>query len=279
MSTASSSGPEDSAMRTTQVPLWSVGIIWSTKLRNPPQSGAKRNKSESKCSQNANLASRLALWCSGSDKHCTVDMSTAISSGPKDFGIMTTQVQLWSVGIIWSTELRNLPQSGAKRNKSESKSSQNANLASRLALWCAGSDKCCPVDMVQSTEHPNPPQPGAKRNESESKSTENAILGGRCQRRSLPAPRIAQSKQHRCNCGPWGSSGAPNCEIRCSLRRRGMNRSQKALKMPFWVADVNGDLFRPRGFRNHDNTRVIVVRGDHLEHRTAKSAAVWGEEE
>ncbi|KAK7019248.1 hypothetical protein R3P38DRAFT_2783068 [Favolaschia claudopus] len=158
MSTAISSGPKDFGIMTTQVQLWSVGIIWSTKLRNPPQSGAKRNKSESKCSQNANLASRLALWCSGSDKHCTVDMSTAISSGPKDFGIMTTQVQL-----------------------------------------CLG--------------------------------------------------------------------------------RRGINPSQKALKMPFWVADVNGDLFRPQGFRNHDNTGVIVVRGHLLEHRTPKSAAVWGEEE
>ncbi|KAK7024116.1 hypothetical protein R3P38DRAFT_2779662 [Favolaschia claudopus] len=128
---------------------------------------------------------------------------------------MTTQVLLWSVGIFWSTEPPNRLQSGAKRNKYESKSSQNANLASRLALCC----------------------------------------------------------------GPWGSSGAPNCEIRRSPGRRGINRGQKALKMPFWVADVNGDLFWPQGFRNHDNTGPIVVRGDHLEHRTAKSAAVWGEEE
>ncbi|KAK7024109.1 hypothetical protein R3P38DRAFT_2779655 [Favolaschia claudopus] len=128
MSTAISSGPKDFGIMTTQVQLWSVGIIWSTELRNLPQSGAKRNKSESKSSQNANLASRLALWCSGSDKHCIVD------------------VQLWSVGIIWSTELRNPPQSGAKRNKSESKSSQTVNLASRLAIWCSGSDKHCTVD-------------------------------------------------------------------------------------------------------------------------------------
>ncbi|KAK7024106.1 hypothetical protein R3P38DRAFT_2779653 [Favolaschia claudopus] len=218
-------------MRTTQVQLWSVGIIWSTKLRNPPQSGAKRNKSESKCSQNANLASRLALWCSGSDKHCTVDMSTAISSSPKDSAIKTTQVQLWSMGIIWGSELRHPPQSGAKRNKSGSKS------------------------------------------------TENAILGGRCQQRSLPAPRIPQSRQHRCSCGPWGSSGAPNCEIRRSPGRRGINWSQKALKMPFWVADVNGDLFQPQGFRNQDNTSAAVVYGDHLEHRTVKSPPGWGEEE
>ncbi|KAK7024102.1 hypothetical protein R3P38DRAFT_2779652 [Favolaschia claudopus] len=100
------------------------------------------------------------FWPQGFRNHDNtgpIVMSTAISSGPKDFGIMTTQVQLWSVGIIWSTELRNLPQSGAKRNKSESKSSQNANLASRLALWCAGSDKCCPVDVghvhLDGTEH------------------------------------------------------------------------------------------------------------------------------
>ncbi|KAK7024110.1 hypothetical protein R3P38DRAFT_2779656 [Favolaschia claudopus] len=146
MSTAISSGPKDFGIMTTQVQLWSVGIIWSTELRNLPQSGAKRNKSESKSSQNANLASRLALWCSGSDKHCTVDMSTVISSGPKDSAIMTTQVLLWSVGIFWSTEPPNRLQSGAKRNKSESKSSQNANLASRLAIWCSGSDKHCTVD-------------------------------------------------------------------------------------------------------------------------------------
>ncbi|KAK7024111.1 hypothetical protein R3P38DRAFT_2779657 [Favolaschia claudopus] len=216
-------------------------------------------------------------------------MSTAISSSPKDSAIKTTQVQLWSMGIIWGSELRHPPQSGAKRNKSGSKS------------------------------------------------TENAILGGRCQRRSLPAPRIPQSRQHRCSCGPWGSSGVANCDIRrspgrrginrgpkalkmpfwvadvngdlfqpqgfrnqdntgavvvhgdhlgvanCDIRRspgrRGINRGPKALKMPFWVADVNGDLFWPQGFRNHDNTRVIVVRGDHQEHRTAKSATVWGEEE
>ncbi|KAK7019246.1 hypothetical protein R3P38DRAFT_2783063 [Favolaschia claudopus] len=171
--------------------------------------------------------------------------------------------------LFWPQGLRNpnntgVIVSGAKRNKSESKSSQTVNLASRLALWCSGSDKHCTVD---STEHPNPPQPGAKRNESESKSTENAILGGRYW--PSGAPDLT-------NIAPWI---APNSQIRCSLRRRGMNRSQKALKMPFWVADVNGDLFRPRGFRNHDNARVIVVRGDHLEHRTAKSAAVWGEEE
>ncbi|KAK7024112.1 hypothetical protein R3P38DRAFT_2779658 [Favolaschia claudopus] len=83
--------------------------------------------------------------------------------------------------------------------------------------------------------------------------------------------------KHTRNCAGW--SRAPNSRIRRSPGQRGINCSQKAVKMPFWVADVNGDLFQPQGFRNQDNTGVIVVRGDHLEHRTAKSAAVCGEEE
>ncbi|KAK7024114.1 hypothetical protein R3P38DRAFT_2779660 [Favolaschia claudopus] len=189
---------------------------------------------------------------------------------PKDFGIMTTKVQLC------------LRRRGMNRSQK----------AVKMPFWVAdvngdlfrprgfrNHDNTRVIVMVQSTEHPNLPQPGAKRNESESKSTENAILGSRCQRRSLPAPRIPQSTQHTGNCRTCASSGAPNCEIRRSPGRRGINRGQKALKMPFWVADVNGDLFWPQGFRNHDNTGVIVVRGDHLEHRTPKSAAVWGEEE
>ncbi|KAK7024117.1 hypothetical protein R3P38DRAFT_2779663 [Favolaschia claudopus] len=160
--------------------------------------------------------------------------------------------------LFWPQGLRNQNNtgvivSGAKRNKSESKTSQNANLASRLALWCSGSDKHCTVD---STEQPNPPQSGAKWNELESKSTENAILGSRCQRlRRRGMNRSQKAVKMRIWPADWPSGApdltnivpwtAPNRPIHRSLGRSGMNRSQKAVKMPFWVADVNGDLFRP----------------------------------